>query len=404
MKLKQPLSFLKRIYKKELIPLPAMFWKSGSDPFVHTHDCEKRPMVDIFYATERERTYSSGNIAYNARRDSELHLGKALVRLGPRKMTWEDIVRQTLEKRPATALPLSVLNVKEIGNLWTASSLGQQDKIQKNLRKKQSIAFAEEIKRKLQRSHRKEIYIFVPGFKVCFEDPILVARSLWHYLGYDGVFLAYSWPATPANLAAYGHDLETTNYCSRNFRLLLDFLAQSTDVEQIHLIGHSAGSRIVCNALKELRLINYKVSEAKLRKTLKIGQVMLIGADFDRMMLRSYYRDNILDLVRKATIYVSRKDIVLSMARILFRTPRLGDKVRKNLSEEVQRILRNDEKVCFVDVTNAPGAEKGSGHLYLLTSPVISSDMILTLRDGLHPSQRGLQSQENGLYWSWKSG
>lgn len=402
MKLKKPLSFFKRIYKKELIPLPSMFSRPGSDPFVHTHHADKRPMVDVFYATDRERTYRSGNMGYTAGRDSELHLGKALVRLGPRKMTWDGIVRQTLEKKPDSVMSLSVLSVKEIGDLWTVSSLGQQDKNRKALRKKQSIAFAKEINRKLRRSHRKEIYIFVPGFKVCFEDPILVARSLWHYLGYDGVFLAYSWPATPGHLAAYGHDVETTNYCSRNFRLLLEFLAKSTDARQIHLIGHSAGSRIVCNALKELRLINYKASEAKLRKTLKIGHAMLIGADFDRMMLRSYYRDNILDLVRKATIYVSRNDMVLSMVGILFGTPRLGDKVRKDLSEEALRVLRNDEKVCFVDVTNAQGAEKGSGHLYLLTSPAITSDMILTLRDGLHPSRRGLRSQEKGLYWSWK--
>jgi esterase/lipase superfamily enzyme len=402
MKIKTRLSFLKRKYKKELIPLPSMYWKAGSDPFVHTHDAEKRPMVDIFYATERERSYSSGNIVYSAGRDAELHLGKALVRLGPRKMTWEEIVQQTLEKKPDSVLSLSVLNVREIGDLWTVSSLGERDKKEKDLRKKQSMAFAEEINRKLRRSHRKDIYIFVPGFKVYFDDPILVARSLWHYLGYDGVFLAYSWPATPVHLAAYGHDVETTNYCSRNFRLLIEFLAQNTDARQIHLIGHSAGSRIVCNALKELRLINYTASEAMLRKTLKIGHVMLIGADFDRMMLRSYYRDNILDLVRKATIYVSRKDMVLSMVSILFGTPRLGDKVRRDLSDEALKVLRNNEKVCFVDVTNAQGAQEGSGHLYLLTSPAISSDMILTLRDGLSPSQRGLQPQENGLYWSWK--
>ncbi len=398
MKIKKPLSFLKSSYKKKLIPCPTIF--ENSNPFEHTDNLEKRPMVDIYYASERERTFRNGEVIYNERRDSELHLGKALVGMGPRSMTWEEIVQNSYEQKLDKTLPLRILSIKEKAHLWTTSSLWKYSEAEQEVRKKECIAFAEDINSKLKRSTKKEIFIFVPGFRVCFEDPILVARSLWHYLGYEGVFFAYSWPATPVTVSTYAHDVETTEYCARNFRLLLDFLAKYTDVQSINIIGHSAGSRIVCNGLKELRLINYNASVETLKKT-KIGHVMLVGADFDRMLLRSYYRDNILDLVKKATIYVSLKDIILSMAKLLYRTPRLGDKVRKNLSPEALLVLRNEEKLCFVDVTKARGVEKGGGHLYLLTSPKISSDMILTLRDNLHPSLRGLHPQEDGLYWSF---
>jgi len=57
--------------------------------------------------------------------------------------------------------------------------------------------FARAINDKLASSERKHVYIYVHGYKVVFENPILVATELWHFLGYDGVFISYAWPATP---------------------------------------------------------------------------------------------------------------------------------------------------------------------------------------------------------------
>lgn len=68
--------------------------------------------------------------------------------------------------------------------------------------------FAELVNEKLKQSQRKDIYIYVHGYKVVFENPILVATELWHFLGYDGVFIAYAWPSTPKTLA-YVTDAES---------------------------------------------------------------------------------------------------------------------------------------------------------------------------------------------------
>jgi esterase/lipase superfamily enzyme len=74
--------------------------------------------------------------------------------------------------------------------------------------------FAGAINDKLASSVRKQVYIYVHGYKVVSENPVLVATELWHFLGYDGVFIAYAWPATPKRLA-YVADVETASPLSQ---------------------------------------------------------------------------------------------------------------------------------------------------------------------------------------------
>ncbi|NIT60672.1 MAG: alpha/beta hydrolase, partial [Aliifodinibius sp.] len=52
--------------------------------------------------------------------------------------------------------------------------------------------------------------IYVHGYKVVFENPMLVATELWHFLGYDGVMVGYAWPSTPSRWA-YLRDTDTSN-------------------------------------------------------------------------------------------------------------------------------------------------------------------------------------------------
>ena len=100
--------------------------------------------------------------------------------------------------------------------------------------------FADSVNAKLAVSKRKHVFVYVHGYKVTFENPVLVATELWHYLGYDGVFIAYAWPSTPSKWA-YLKDTETAAGYARNLRIFLDYLADETDAEQIHVVGYSAG-------------------------------------------------------------------------------------------------------------------------------------------------------------------
>jgi esterase/lipase superfamily enzyme len=52
--------------------------------------------------------------------------------------------------------------------------------------------FAKAINAQLDQSGRKDVYVYVHGYKVVYENPVLVASELWHFLGYKGAFIAYA--------------------------------------------------------------------------------------------------------------------------------------------------------------------------------------------------------------------
>ena len=81
--------------------------------------------------------------------------------------------------------------------------------------------------RRLDRAGQKDVYIYVHGYKVTFDNPVLVAAEMWHFMGYEGVFIAYSWPATP-EATAYSGDVDTAMGMARNLRELVHTLETET--------------------------------------------------------------------------------------------------------------------------------------------------------------------------------
>ena len=116
------------------------------------------------------------------------------------------------------------------------------------------------------------------GYKVVFENPLLVASELWHFLGYEGSFIAFSWPSTPDTLAYFG-DLETAALSAGSLRVLIQYLAEQTEAQRIHIIGYSAGTRVVAQALDQLALIHSGMADADGSEKWRIGQVILTGSD-----------------------------------------------------------------------------------------------------------------------------
>ena len=103
-----------------------------------------------------------------------------------------------------------------------------------------------------------------------------------------------SWPATPEVLA-YVSDLETTALSSRNLRIFLQYLAERTNARQINVIGYSAGTRVVLQALSQLSLLNHGNPRAA---DLRIGQVVLIGSDVGRAAFAAALADGLLDMAQ----------------------------------------------------------------------------------------------------------
>ena len=387
-----------------LMDTPAIFRSGKIDPFAAVAESNKVVSMEILYATDRETASETDKETFYAnRRGHYLRLGKAVVRFGDEDMTWSDLKRYSLLKSRTTNLPIQVKEAIDFGVLYTTLSLFDPT-LNKGKSRRPAKKFAALINEKLHHSKSKDIYIYTHGFKVNFENPILVASELWHYMGEDGVFLAYSWPSTAGKLLAYASDLETAAYSARNLRLLLKYLAEETEAGKIHILAYSAGTRVVTNAITQLRLIHFNYDRAALQRKLKIGNVILMASDFDRDIFRSLLADGFIDIPQRLTIYISKFDKALSFSNWFFSRPRLGETKGLNLRPEAIRYLEENDDLVIIDVSDAENAAADNGHGYFRKSPWASSDVIAILRLNMSPAERGLVRQKGNPIWRFPPG
>ena len=382
-----------------LMPAPDVFDQGDWDPFTDRDPVKDIPYGGILYATDREPATEEGQY-YLDDRGHVLRLGVAKVTAGKEGMTWEEARRITLLKKRGEDYPLKVTAVQEVGILDRSVNVLTDSLMDKDQRQVPSEQFAAKVNAKLAISQVKDVFIYLHGYKVVFENPLLVASELWHFLGYEGVFIAFAWPSTPSTLA-YFSDLETAALSAGNLRILIQYLAEKTDARRIHIIGYSAGTRVVAQALDQLALMHAGPERKESAKALRIGHVILTGSDVDAHLFGSYLMDGILDIAEDLTIYASAKDKALGMSNWVFGRQRLGQIVSVDLSEDATNFLKRNSKLIIVNATDAPGAGTGNGHAYFRKSPWTSSDIMATLMFDFKPEERGLEQTGGRPIWNF---
>ncbi|NIR32397.1 MAG: alpha/beta hydrolase [Gammaproteobacteria bacterium] len=388
-------------YQINLMPAPDVYGEDALDPFADA-DLVEEPDAGVLYATLREpATEGEREHYYRNARGQVLRLGVADIELGAGDITWEEARRISLLKNRTEDYPLRVASVQEFGILdRTITAFTDPVLVPEDLRGP-ARRFAEAVNKELRRSKRKDVYVYVHGYKVVFENPILVAAELWHFLGYQGAFVAFSWPATPSRWAYVG-DTDTAAWSARGFRYFLQYLAEETEVERIHIVGYSAGTRMVSRTLEQLALLHHEKTEDEIRGNVRIGHVMLVGSDVDRQLFGGYILDGLLRVPEHLTIYISEKDKALGFARWLHGRERLGQTwAQGTLSPAAIDFLYRADRLALVNVTEAEGAASGNGHAYFRSSPWASSDILVALMHDLSPAQRGLVRSEDAPTWTF---
>lgn len=393
-------------YSLNLMPAPDVYDEDEITPFTDSRPLQESELRGILYATDREpvdpqaKTPSREQF-YRNERGGLLRLGLAYISVGESDITWEQARQISLAKNRTENYPLKVTGVEEFGILDRSFHpfVDEQMLAQKSSEPAQS--FSRLINSKLAVSEKKDIFIYVHGYKVVFDNPVLVAAELWHYLGYEGVFVAYAWPSTPSRWA-YFSDAESTTTSALHFGTLLEYLAEQTDAERIHVIGYSQGTRMVVSAIFRLALKYQYQTREEVQQRLRIGNVVLIGSDIDRQLMGSYIVDGLLDAVGSLTIYVSNKDKALGFSRFLLGRRRLGEMFAEGeVSPAVAKFLEQSTELQFINVSEAEGAVSGNGHGYFRSSPWASSDILMTMRYGLAPQERGLERTEGTPVWTF---
>lgn len=399
-----------KLYQVDLIPAPDAFAEGLVNPFPEEDPFAKAPYRGILYATDRlplDIPFSEqeeDEVFYSNKRGLLLRLGMGRVELDKqafvkkKAMNWDEVRRISLQKNRPQSYPLQVKKVMEMGVLKQSYTKFHADEVPTKGADKPGKDYAKLINEKLAQSKRKEITIYIHGYNTNFQESLLVSGELWHYMGYDGVFIAYSWPATPRGLA-YLADTDTAMLASRNLRLFLEYLAETTDAEQINIIGYSMGTRVTTYALQDAALIHFNESSQHIHKKLPIGDVILIGSDLDRGVFAGFLLDGFMKVPKTFTIYMSGTDSALSTSRWLFERYRLGE-AWHTTTPPVPFVdyLKRTPQLRFVDVTQAKNADTGNGHHYFMESPWVSSDLLMSLLYDLTPTERGLVQDPSQMW------
>jgi esterase/lipase superfamily enzyme len=391
-------------YKQEMMSVPEVMEEGALDPFKGDDAWKDKEAPGILCATNRMPAEEGVAVSYLNKRDVLLHLGMASINIGDSSEFIDNIENIEYLKNSGESYPLTLGNVTEFGPLDNAlHGLVDLSRLSGDPHEP-AEKFAGIINRRLVDNPVKDIFIYVHGVNTSFESPLLVASELWHYMGYRGVFIAFSWPSGQ-NILEYISDVDTAEYSAILFRKFLEFLRSETDAEKIHILAFSAGTKLVSQSLHQIGLLDSCMSEENIHPrsdTAKIGRVLFTAGDVERQLFGMYASDNLLEPVESLTVYMSDSDKALRASKNIRQYPRLGQPWKEGgLPPEALTFIQSSGKLTFVDVSGLEGTEEKSGHEYFRSSPWVSSDVFANLGLGISPGKRGLVLNENQVYWSF---
>ena len=376
----------------DLMPSPAIFADGRLDPFEGLSSESFARRAKLFYATDRQPA-SAGDpqASYNNERGLLLRTGVASVTVDPEVETWEDARRISLSSERTKTYTLRVSGTEEIGVMPFSATDFFENPPSEAETATAGKRFAALVNGQLAQSANKDIFIYTHGYNVDFDYATLVSKELQHFLGYQGAFISYNWTATPSRFA-YFRDQESALATRRNLRSLVEFLSENTNARRIHLIGYSAGSRLVFDAAYQIAL--------GAAPNARLGKLVLIGSDLDRGYFVQAIEDGLLDAVTDLTLYQSRTDSALALSRLVFGRTRLGETSGvAAIGPRVRARIRSLENLHIIDVSDAEASDTGNGHWYFRASPWASSDLFLSLLTSKTPAERGLVRTPGQVVW-----
>jgi esterase/lipase superfamily enzyme len=249
-------------------------------------------------------------------------------------------------------------------------------------------AFFTELSGRVQRSKRKEAFVFVHGYNETFEKATRRTAQLAYDLGFEGAPILYSWPSR-GSWVDYPADEATIEWTIPHLKEFLTAVAIKSQAQRVHLIAHSMGNRALTAALKEI-----VGNQQGPRSVPLFKEIVLAAPDIDAEVFTQLAQD-IQKAGERITLYASSKDEALVASQKFHGGfPRAGESGHATVA------------VSGVDTIDASAVDTGLlGHSYYLGKQSILSDLFNLLRDGNPPEAReGLKPiEESGKrYWIFK--
>jgi len=404
--------------KRPFMPTPNLYLGGGSNPFTDVPLELQNNKVDVLYVTDRAPIESTnGSVMYGHKRSTSMAFGSCVIEIG-KDVDWDTLVKNSLTNDRTISLGLSVKQTTELARFPStplpiiSSDKGIEfDPKSVLLQKQTAVALQKEVAKRLKPEKCKEALVYIHGFNNTFDDSIFVSAELWHFMGRHGVPIVYSWPAKESWFG-YGYDRESSEFTVFHFKQFLKALAGTEGLDKIHILAHSRGTGVAVSSFRELVIASEAWgqqdgdtadSPGKSARTVidKVGNVVLAAADIDmEVASQRLSAEKAFMGVERVTIYLSHDDKALDLAAWLFESiARMGELSLQMFSPADIQTLETIDRTDFIDARVDTGF---LGHAYFHSSPAVSSDLILLLRDNLAPGKgRPLTCDENSTrYWS----
>ncbi len=365
------------------------------------------PLVELIYVTDRApETDEAGNLRYGYNRSNSLAVGTTVVNLG-QNATWEELVEASRTNTRFGEFELALVSIEEFTRLPPTpdpykvidGEVVEDPEVVAAIEASVALLQAE-VHRRLALTPRKDAYIYVHGYHNTFDDAAFALAELWHFLGREGLPIIYTWPAGYPGIFGYTYDRESSEFTVFHLKQLIRWLAEQTEIENIHLIAHSRGTDVTVSAFREL-VIWARGAGLDPREHFKIKNVIMAAPDLDVQVLNQRIAaERLILAVDQLTLYSSPNDEAIGIAETLFASPRgrvgtleIGDLTE----EEIQRMKANAARVTVV---NFLGESTGYGHSYFRDNPAVSSDLVLNIRYGIEAGEPGRPLEHIGLnFW-----
>jgi esterase/lipase superfamily enzyme len=163
------------------------------------------------------------------------------------------------------------------------------------------------VDRQVQASSTGEAVIYVPGYRVTF-DQVLVFMGAWaHYLGRSSAVVAFSWP-TGTRVWNYFLDCRRAQAFVPDIERLIALVAEKTQARRLNLIAFSCGSPLLAEALVKLRARHPEEDHAALQRRYRIGNALFVAADIDLKTFARAHLPAVSDVAVRTLVYVSKDD------------------------------------------------------------------------------------------------
>ena len=248
--------------------------------------------------------------------------------------------------------------------------------------------FLRQLANAVAKSPDGKMMVFLHGYNVGFLEACRDAAQFASDLKFTGPVVLFSWPSQDS-ITEYTVDETNTEWAQADFVELLTELLDSVTAQNIYLVGHSMGNRIIGRGMISLQ------SDRLPEDLIVFREIIMIAPDIDADVFRSDIAPRLAKTGIHTTVYASSNDNALMASKMFHGYARAGEAGEGLLIVDgVETVDASDASTSFL------------GHSYFLEDRRIMEDIFSLLQTGLRADQRfgleGVNNADGRRYWTFR--